>query len=588
MKKPFISLKSNFKKRISEALTPSLEDQIYSIQDFTSPGFLDELLSFHTLSARSTTKPHLSSTPLISFIDSVTQKIDDAKLLLDNLRERCIRRAVLFCTEENKEYEVDNLKREITKSHLKIVQYGYNPSIVEEFVQLFDRYKKLNEKKQLFKANESMDDFMRCFDEKIESIVQVCKEDKLLTPHMVAIEQIEDSGLQMSPEIQDKVVLMHERKIFDMDIKLLERNRQNYLIFISTVPPRLPQQIWKSQLEVLNLKSGTFGHPLRLPDRQPKDVLPFQVIDSLNLVVTPNFQSLLLNLYKLSDKKMQLVWRFPVRSIFTNGMIGIRFVFEMIKPQNILAVGWNQDLKLLNIFTKKVIYEDKTNISSITAISHMKSLNLLVVLGNQGSVSIYSILGNKNFLRLEHTIQIKTPLYAYNQLKNIFLQSNSFITAELSSNTIILHRVQFHLDKIKQDRFDTKITSKNGNYIGVASNSSQLLLSYLMISPTADAVSCAGTRTLGVSGEKLGDVDLFMSGSMIILFDSTERMVGYNTINNSIIMMSKKHDGEFSYQERYLKYICMPFLERIMCFAEREEATTVSSILSDWLIFPYI
>ena len=93
-------------------------------------------------------------------------------------------------------------------------------------------------------------------------------------------------------------------------------------------------------------------------------------------------------------------------------------------------------------------------------------------------------------------------------MKRIFSHSNSFFISEVSNPTV-LHRVQFRLNKIKQDHFDTKITSKDGNCISITSTSSQLLLSYGMISSTADAVSCAGIRTLGVSGEKLGDVDLF-------------------------------------------------------------------------------
>ena len=238
MQKLCISLKSNCDKRVSEALTPSHKDQVYSIQDFTSPDFVDRLLSFDTPFARSNTETHLSLTPLLSFVDSITQKIDDTKLLLDSLRERYIRGAVMFCTEENKDYEIDNLKREMRKSHLKVVQHGYNPLIVEEFVQLFDSYRILTEKNQLFKANESMDDFMRCFDEKIESIVQACRKDELPTPHMVAVEQPKIQDLRTSPDIQDKVIRMHQRKIFDMDVKPLEWNRQNYLIFISTVPEK--------------------------------------------------------------------------------------------------------------------------------------------------------------------------------------------------------------------------------------------------------------------------------------------------------------------------------------------------------------
>ena len=572
MQKLFISLKRNCDKRASEALTPSLKDHVYSIQDFTSPDFLDRLLSFHTPSAGSTTEPYLSSTPLLSFIDSVTQKIDDIKLLLDNLRERYIRRAVLFCTEENKEYEIHNIKREMRKSHLNIIQYGENSSIVEQFAQLFDSYRTLTEKNQLFKANESMDDFMRCFDEKIESIVQACKEDDLPTPHLVAVEQPKDPKLQTFPDIQDKVVPMHQRKVFDMDVKLLEWNRQNYLIFVSTVPQSLPQQIWKSQLEVLNLKTGTFGHPLRLPNRYPRETFSFRLIDSLNLIITPNFQSYLLNLYKLSSKKIQLLWKLSVKSIFP---FGNGFEYEMIKPQNILVVGCHGELKLLNTFTKKVIYKRTTNIFNMTAISHMKSLNSLAVVGDGSGISIYSIMSKKS-LRLEHTIKIERS--SPNSLKRIFSHSSSFIISE-ASNTTVLHRVQFHLNKIKQDHFDTKITPKDSNCISMASTSGQLLLSYGMISSTGDSVSCAGIRTLEVSNEKLDDVDSFKSGSMIVLFDSTEAMVGYSTIDNSIIIMPKGHDGELFYPERYLGQICKPVIERIEQLAMREEAAKVSLIL---------
>ena len=584
MQKLCISLKSNCDKRVSEALTPSHKDQIYSIQDFTSPDFVDRLLSFDTPFARSNTETHLSLTPLLSFIDSVTQKIDDTKLLLDNLRERYIRRAVLFCTEENKEYEIHNIKREMRKSHLNIIQYGENSSIVEQFAQLFDSYRTLTEKNQLFKANESMDDFMRFFDEKVECIVQACKEDELLTPHMVAVEQPEDLKLRIFPDIQDKVIQIHQRKIFDMDVQPLEWNRQNYLIFISTVSASFPQLIWKSRLEFLNLQSGTFSHPLRLPDRQQRDISPFRLIDSLNLIATPNYQSQLLNLYKLNSKKTQLVWRLPIRSIFTNVMNGTRFAFEMIEPQNIIVIGCNGELKLLNIFTKKAIYEVKTNISNITAISHIKSLNLLAVLGNQRLINIYSIMNIRNSLHLEHTVEV-AGLSLQNSLKRIFSHSKSLFISDVSNS--VLHRVRFQLNTIKQDHFNTKIASRDDNSISIISTytSSQLLLSYGKISH--NAVSCAGIKRLGVSDEKLGDVDLFRSGSMVTLFDSTETMIGYSTIDNSIIIMSKGRDGACSYPERYLKQICKPFVERIVLNAEKEEATTVSLCFFECLTFAY-
>ena len=410
---------------------------------------------------------------------------------------------------------------------------------------------------------------MRCFDKKIESIVQACKEDKLPTPHMVVVEQTKDSSVQTSSEIEDKFVQMHQRKLFDTNVKLLERNGQNYLIFISTRPQTLPQQIWKSQLEVLDLKSGTFGHPLRLPDQPPKETFPFQLINSLHLIVTLNSTSRLLDIYKLSSKKMQLVWRLSMQSIFINIMHGARFTFEVIKSENLLAIGCNRELKLVNIFSKKVTYEQGTNISNITAISHMESLNLLAVLGNLGPMSIYSIVNTKSSLRLEHTQEIK---FVNNSLKRIFPFSNSFIISEISQG-VVLHRGQLQLNQIKQDRFDA---SSDENCIGIAKTSDQLLLSYGRISSTFDAISCAGIRTLGVLGEKLGDVDLFNGGSMIALLDSTEIMVGYSATENSIFISSKRHDGRSSLIEKSVRCNSKPFMERIVRNAEKEEATTVS------------
>ena len=62
------------------------------------------------------------------------------------------------------------------------------------------------------------DEFEACYDKKIASIVQACKEDRLLTPHMIAKEEIKDSRAQTSPEILNQVVQMHQRKIFDMNV----------------------------------------------------------------------------------------------------------------------------------------------------------------------------------------------------------------------------------------------------------------------------------------------------------------------------------------------------------------------------------
>ena len=574
MDKSFISLKKNCNQRTSKELIPSVKDQVYSIQDFISPNFLDRLFSFHRPSDNFNIEPCLSTRPLLSFIEAVTQKIDDTKLFLDDLREAYITRAVAFCSEENKEYELDNLKREMRRSHLKIVQYGYNSSIAEEFVRSFDSYRTLNEKNQLFKAKEPMDDFKRCFDKKIESIVQACKEDQLPTPYMVTIEEAKDSRVQRFSEIQDKIVQMHQRKVFDTNVKLLKQNRQNYLTFISTTPPRFPQQLWKSQLEVLDLKSGTFGHPLRLPDRQPKDALPFELIDSLHLVVIPTFTSRRLDIYKLSSKKMQLVWRLSLQSIFTNAMPGTRFAFDIINPQNLLVIGYGQELKLVNIFTKKVVYERRTTVSNIAAISHMKSLNLLAVLEHTGPMRIYSIMSAKNSLRLEHTREIK---FVNNSVRRIVphSHSNSFIISEIS-HTMVLHRVQLQFNQIKQDRFDTQIAPRDRNCVSIAESSDHFLLSYGMISSTLDAISCTGIRTLGVSGEKFADVDVFKSDPMIALFDSAEIRVGYSTLENFIFIMSKGHDGESSYPERYFRQVCKLFIKRIVRNADMKEATTVS------------
>ena len=566
MEKISISLKKNCSERFSKQLIPSPKDQVYSIQDFTSPDFLDRLLISHTLPIRSNTEPHFSSSSLLSFIDFITHKIDKLKLLVDDLKEAYIVRAVVFCGEENKEYEVENIRREMKKCYAKIIQHNYNPLLVERFVQLFDYYKKLNEKEQLFMTDESLDDFVSYFNEKIESIVENCSKvvkDELPMPHMVVIEQKNSIKPRIISHIQDRVISMHQRKIFDIDAKHLEWNGQKHLIFISTISESSSLQ-WKSQLEVLNLTSGKFGYPLRLPHRRAKTLFQFQLIDSLHLVVVPGPGAQFLNIYKLSNKRMTLVSRLSMQQIFTSVEYVHRLAFDVIKSQNVLVIGCNKQLKLFNIHSKKIIYEikaDNTQDAYITGISFMESQNLLAVGKHSDQLLIYSIVNVRNSLRFEHCIKLGSSIYNY-ELMDVFSHTGLFIVPQILS-IIVLHRIQFLFKEIKQDHFDTQITHAYEDYVTIATTSNLSLLTYSIMSTTVDNVSCAGLGRLRVSKDKLDKVSLFKGGSMMVLFDSKEMKVNYNTQNNSIFILAKANDGKSSYAERYFRQQCKPIVKKI-------------------------
>ena len=543
MREEYISLKSYSSNRLSQAWSPSARDKIYSIKDFKSPGFLEKLFSYHPIAEQDYEPKNISET-LLSFVENIDNKFRNLKQHLDSVKEEYITRGVALLTFENKKEELKAIKLEMTKCHTRLVENGLDPLLVEDFARLYSEYNSLQRNNDFSVREESVEKLINLIDGNISDVKAVIRKyhealSEELPPPMSKRMKIKDiSHGRQGDSPQDKVIPLYNRKIFDLKAKLFEWNSQDHALLISTKSDDLTWRSWRSSCDILNLKTGRVCQSIKLQDRQPKLLLTFRFFDSKNLVVIPDYHHKILQVYHINSRKIRLIATLPIESIFPNSVFhDEKFIFEVLNSQNIIAIAYGHHLKLINIFTRKVLFEEvEDHYGPIFSIIYMKDLKLLVVGMSPNMVKIFSILGTRGCLSLKHSLKIGSKA---GTLIGMYLFSNSLIIVEWTG-TIHLHRIQFKLQEIKQDSINTNITINQTNYLVTHTISNQIRLNYGMRPTTCDDIACHGVRTYYTSPEKINETEIFEKTAIMGLYEDQDRAVQYDTKTNSIVFTQKQ------------------------------------------------
>ena len=121
----------------------------------------------------------------------------------------------------------------------------------------------------------------------------------------------------------------------------------------------------------------------------------------------PDYQTKILKAYQLNAKKPRLVSTLSIANLFPSSVFhNQKFVFEAVGSRNIMAIASGHHLKLINIFTKKVLYEADEHNGSIFSLNYLKEMNLLAVGISPNIVKIYSITEGRVCLHLEHDLKL--------------------------------------------------------------------------------------------------------------------------------------------------------------------------------------
>lgn len=540
--------KSNYVQKMNQPLTSpftaktkwhpkhpilSYNDQKHWSADFTKPDFVDRLLS----SKGHKREAHFSPNLLIDFIETITAKFDETARSLEALRQRCIRKAVAFCTQENREYEIGALIMEMKKAYAKLLNGKPSPLIIKIFTRLYVEYQRLSQQERLFSPAETVTDFIGLIAPKIEDINKMCSE--LIKDNSFFLDLIETKDIRRSERPGSEYVVKREarlpvqRLICESKSELIKLGGQDHLVLLTTKKdtnnfPKL------DQLEMLNLHTGKLSpRPLLLlRSRKYDQVASFQVVGSSNCLIYPNQIEQALYLCKISSKKASLIAKVPLKNHIL--VSGKPIVVVLVEAPNLLVIGLGYNLLLFDVLGRKILarYYSPDSCWNVKFMAYTKGQHLVGVIYSFQSryiAQIYRLSVHKSTLSLMHTILLD------GFLDNLNSSDSALIFLELTAFKFTLNRIRVKFGTVAHDSLDASSYRQSFN------DSLENLGGWAACQELSECSTMLSIIVSQIKNNELNEAKLAQEVLRLRLYEDEERQVDLDLKDRSFIVRCLKN-----------------------------------------------
>ena len=465
-----ISLKPSCQNRLLSQGYPSASQSIFTIQDFSSPNFLESYI-FASKNDVIDQLIHISTSSLIDLIDKVNRACSELKRQIDTLQDRLITKfASLPSPEQGELEEIHYLECMMRKLHQKIVQNNFDATLLDEFTRLRRKYDQLKEKVgQSHRSQANVPGAIKVIDSIVKTLTESI--DRQLSRVMpLYLPPIQDLDLDMTKTYENyrcktKLVSNNEYKHEEVSKGTIVNLRdKDYFVFAEYMNENTPTtNSGNGILRLIDLKNGKLlsssqtnkaasGPSAHQPTKEK--VLPeLRYVESLNLVFALTINKGILNIYRIFHNKTKKIRTIQLCDIDTEDENAIDVSdFEILEPQNIVALFGPKRIYLINILTGQAHKNFKFTLP-ILGVRYIQDLKVVVVTA-RSKFDVYDVSSE---------IRLSKPKFFYvasrdiSELVRIYYSGNMILMIDYGDHfktTFFLY--QINPEGIKQYKFNSK------------------------------------------------------------------------------------------------------------------------------------
>lgn len=529
-----ISLKKHCQERYSFVRAPSIHDKIFSQSSFLSPTFVEDF----TKSLSPPPIPDLDNHLISSLVSTIVQEFNMLRDSIASLESLCIKEAVALLTEKNEAQELEIIKAEMQKCHVRLCQNDQNEVLVEDFARLVNRYESAQCKVKHIDRSHVIIEMFGEFVDDINTVI-VKMEEKVVEGfrHMAPLfigekDRKSSTSVETLTEKSKNLYRLEDKEIYDKG-SIIHWNSQDYLNFISLT--RNDAQ-FTARCEALNFKTGKPISLFCLNSKEERTPTTLFFFSKLGILALVDYYPTAVKLYHLSPKKTLLVGFILVRSLFPKYRESAKIAVEIMPSYNILIISCQNDVKFISVMTRKTLFEWKeTETHQIIDIKYMEKLNYLAVGLSCGALKVYSVDKSSYHVHLRHRLDIK-DIINDESMGLLQMRDSELIVASFDW----LYRFRFDLTEVKHDKIRLYHNMVDRwSCMGFHIIDDQIIVNYGYYRGR-EPLQATGMRTLSTTKDKLDKDDNIEKNGCILIGQGNHKRLLYNTQTGSVTLIQEE------------------------------------------------
>ena len=429
-----LSLKNSCRSRLATQTSPCLSQKSFLLSDFMSSEFVDYLMSHYNDQF-----PHYNiSDPgcLLELIEAAHQTFEVTKNQIEVLQREFVQKLTAFYTKDDQKETLDLLQLEMKKCHQKIRENPeLNLRLIDDFALLlkeFEDNKNRNEKYIMEEKKKEILCHLNSISEELHTaVVNIAKShDKTELWRLKKVMKSRECSNQPLGDHQTKKIMDLKTNLDDLccSSTIMSVSNQDIVLFAAQRPTQ------RIQTKMIDTKAGRIlSSSKNLFDdmRIYKFERNFLRANSLNILLSEcraqDFRSVV-RVFRINSRgTMRRIVELPLDAYFL--IEEHIFFIDILKDQHLLAVAGGQELKLINLFTRRVTQTFKYA-ERIRGIRCIEDLSFLVV--------VFS----SHLLVYDLSTRLKKPAPKFQcgiqgqGWDKVFLQANLIITIEFISDVV--------------------------------------------------------------------------------------------------------------------------------------------------------
>ena len=404
MEPKYISLQKFCKNRFLSFPKPSVSDKVFKVQDFKSPDFVDRVTSHAHLQNTST---QASMGDLRAIVEEVNQVFRSIENELSIFKEKLVKKLLAFCTSDDRSNELNLLNKELKACHSALRDNITDPTLMENFVQLLEKHKQAanshGSSKMLIKTTtEKLDEMATAFSSSIkacEELTRINSPQPLLVKHKLGDLQVDTAPSQSTIE-EAKYPVKVNLSLVLASLLFEYQGEQHLFLLMNVYRVKLIYTVYN--LDQKKQVSSTSIFKVFQAGKGTRACYS----KTLNCIVISD-DNYVFNFYHFARGGLKKITSITCQFSPELSYFGIRreACISVLDNHSMLATAFQRELKLVSIFTKKTVYEQKRP-SLVFDIKYIEKLNLFVAIDSDGTVDIYDII-YRGGLRIKYHMILK-------------------------------------------------------------------------------------------------------------------------------------------------------------------------------------